>query len=92
MSSESYGSEMASDADEQNSEDLVSTVIFDIGTHSCKLGYASSNFPEVNLPSVIGMPKYNGKISSDLCQKDEIYVGMEAINRCPTLSLKHPIE
>ena len=75
----------------QGSEELVSTVVFDMGSHSTKVGYASSNFPEVDCPSVIGLPKYNCHISEQLCNKDEIYLGHNALNRCPILSLKYPI-
>lgn len=38
----------------------VNTVIFDIGSYSCKVGYAASNFNEVESLSVLGYPKYNG--------------------------------
>jgi actin-related protein len=67
---------------ESSESDLISTVVFDIGTRSCKVGLASSNFPEVNCPSIIGLPRYNGKISSELCSKEEIYIGKEALSRC----------
>lgn len=76
----------------QESEDMVSTVVFDLGSHTCKVGYASSNFPEAVVPSIVGMPKYNGKISRELCNQDEIYVGMDVFPRCALLGLKHPIE
>ena len=72
-------------------EETVNTVVFDMGSFSCKAGYASQNFPEVDCRSLIGIPKYNGKISSELCNKDEIYIGDEAFCR-PPLFLSRPIE
>ena len=89
MSEEDISPELEAESfdSSQASEDMIST-----GTRSCKVGYASSNFPEVDCPSLIGIPKYNGKISSELCNKDDIYIGTEALQRCPVLSLKYPIE
>jgi len=43
---------------EENSEqeDCANTVIFDIGSFSCKVGFAASNHNEIECLSVLGYP------------------------------------
>lgn len=64
------------------------TVIFDIGTHACKAGFSSCNFPDAVIPSLIGIPKQ----SDNQSQNTDIYLGTEAYKMCPTLDLRYPIE
>ena len=40
----------------ENSEQCANTVIFDIGSYSCKVGFAASNHNEVECLSVLGYP------------------------------------
>ena len=40
----------------ENSEQCANTVIFDIGSYSCKVGFAASNHNEVECLSVLGNP------------------------------------
>jgi actin-related protein len=43
------------------------------------------------IPTIVGFSKIV-KINSNQAQKDEIYVGLDALKRSPLLSLKYPIE
>ena len=52
-------------------------VIFDIGTHTCKVGFSSSDFPDAVVPSVLGFPK----IAEGESQNTELYLGTEAYKR-----------
>ena len=63
-------------------------VIFDIGTHTCKVGFSSSDFPDAVVPSVLGFPK----IAEGESQNTELYLGTEAYKRWPILRLRYPVE
>lgn len=49
---------MSHASSEEPEEELeqVNTVIFDLGSYSCKVGFAASNHNEVETLSVIGFP------------------------------------
>ena len=63
-------------------------VVFDIGTHTWKVGFSSSEFPDAVVPSVLGFPKQTENES----QNTELYLGTEAYKRWPMLLLRYPIE
>ena len=69
-----------------STSECANTVIFDIGSYSCKVGFAASNHNEVECLSVLGYPALS------LLPQDEIYVGAEAVKRSPACSLRFPIE
>ena len=43
------------------------------------------------VPTLVGWPKLT-KLNSSQSNKDELYIGLEALKRSPLLSLKYPIE
>jgi actin-related protein len=43
------------------------------------------------VPTIVGFSKIV-KINSNQSQKDDIYVGLDALKRSPLLSIKYPIE
>jgi len=53
----------------------ANTVIFDVGSYSCKVGFAASNHNELECLSVLGYP------ANKLLPQDEIFVGVEAVKR-----------
>lgn len=61
----------------QKSNTSTDTVVFDIGTHTCKVGFCSSEFPDAVVPSLLGFPKSSGEKS----QLTEIYLGTEAYKK-----------
>jgi actin-related protein len=67
-------------------------VVFDLGSYSCKVGYASSNHNEVETLSVLGFPKTDLEYGQQLIGKDDLFIGADAIIRSPLLNLKYPIE
>lgn len=85
---------IASSQNEEQEEETeaVNTVIFDLGSYSCKVGFAASNHNEIETLSVIGFPKNDIDLGSELLNKEELYIGSEAIVRSPLLNLKYPID
>jgi len=69
-------------------------LIFDLGTYQTKAGFADLNkdilLPDKVVPTIVGSPKLV-KVSS-FSQKDNFYVGHEALKRSPLLSLQYPVE
>jgi actin len=57
------------------------TVVIDTGSYTCKAGLTGENMPRAVFPTVIGYTT----------QKEEYYVGHQAISKHDTLDLKYPV-
>ncbi|EFC49757.1 hypothetical protein NAEGRDRAFT_30071 [Naegleria gruberi] len=66
-------------------------VIIDIGSGVSKAGFGGDDAPRCVLPSIIGKPKQNSKLSSLLGQRS-VFVGDEAQSKRGLLDLSNPIE
>ncbi|XP_059150079.1 protein mono-ADP-ribosyltransferase PARP4-like isoform X2 [Physella acuta] len=75
-STEFYVEEEADEEDEIY-EEISAPVVLDVGSLMQKAGFAGEMFPSVEIPSVVGRPRYQG-VMVGMGQKDS-YVGYEAV-------------
>ncbi|XP_045915964.1 uncharacterized protein LOC123977384 [Micropterus dolomieu] len=65
-------------------------IVLDTGSGLMKAGFADQDLPNVIFPTIIGMPKYEEIMNSNL--ERETYIGHEAQHMRGVLALKHPIK
>nr|XP_046228181.1 uncharacterized protein LOC124050094 [Scatophagus argus] len=65
-------------------------IVLDTGSGLMKAGFADQDLPKVIFPTIIGMPKYEEIMNSNL--ERDTYIGHEAQHMRGVLALKHPIK
>lgn len=65
-------------------------IVIDAGSYLCKAGFGGEDTPKVTFPAVVGRPRFSGFGPSS--QRQEVYVGEEALMKRGVLSLTHPVE
>ncbi len=63
------------------------TIVIDMGSYSCKAGFAGQDTPHFVFPTILGQLKRPTKPGIS-----EIYVGDKALRKLNLIALKHPIE
>ena len=72
-------------------DEEVTAVCIDVGTATCKVGFAGDEAPRTLFPTILGRSKAHSNIT-DYQDNKEIYVGNEALQRRNGLHLSNPIE
>ncbi|KAF3702527.1 Actin CyI, cytoplasmic Precursor [Channa argus] len=70
--------------------DWKTPIVLDTGSGLMKAGFADQDLPSVTFPTIIGMPKYEEIMNSNL--EREAYIGHEAQHMRGVLTLRHPIK
>ncbi|RUS84740.1 hypothetical protein EGW08_007482, partial [Elysia chlorotica] len=65
--------------------DNKSAIVMDVGSASCKIGFAGDDDPKCVLPTVVGKPKHKFEESRQ-------FVGYEAQSKKALLSLSSPVQ
>ncbi len=67
----------------------MTAVCIDVGTATCKVGFAGDEAPRSTIPTIIGRSRAHSNIGEE--QKD-VFVGSDAISRRNGLQITNPIE
>lgn len=70
-------------------EDEVTAVCIDVGTSTCKVGFAGDEAPRSSIPTILGRTKAHSNIGEE---QKEAFIGYEAIQRRMGLHLSNPID
>ncbi|RKP39546.1 actin family [Dimargaris cristalligena] len=71
-------------------EEEVAAVVIDVGSGTCKAGFAGDDAPRSVMPTVVGHPRHDSPLAGR--NRKQVYVGEEAQAKRNSLSLQCPIE
>ena len=70
--------------------DLEPAIVIDNGSGYCKAGFAGENSPRLNIPSIVGKPRFKNVIIG--YKERDKYIGEHAQRKRGVLALSYPIE